>query len=76
MTRRDDLVSDEPKPCPFCGSRAVTVMSNGFGRVYYECLNCEARGPWRWLREPEIASWNTRALIAQEDAAQDRGMEG
>jgi Lar family restriction alleviation protein len=57
-------VSDELKPCPFCGSVVEIVQadqqSSRWERVW--CLGCGPIGPV-WLatkRDELIAWWNTR----------------
>lgn len=63
-------MSEELKPCPFCGAEARYKYLNGYPWV--ECSRCDVVGPDFSLREPAIAAWNTRP---GEDAAERRGME-
>ena len=50
----------ELKPCPFCGSRDVTLQFRGI--VYVTCLMCMAEGPYTTVGETPTAVelWNTR----------------
>jgi Lar family restriction alleviation protein len=49
-------MSDDLKPCPFCGAVPLPVNTNG---SYVFCGECGADGPVH-LTEA-IAAWNTRA---------------
>lgn len=67
-------MTEEPKPCPFCGGEAHIVFSE---RVNYEghhaasCKQCFAEGQPAYLGEPRAATyWNKRPL---ESAAHERG---
>jgi hypothetical protein len=67
------------KPCPFCGSDALTSMltvevcttsRHGTWKSYCECQNCGAVGPTHFdqdseesAREGAIYSWNERVNI-------------
>lgn len=62
MTQTDDAL----KPCPFCGGVAIRVQSDGFGNVYHKCLDCNSRGPSKFLKEPDPTSWSTRADLATQ----------
>lgn len=62
-------MSEEPKPCPFCKSENLSIISENLSIItgpkdYVECRNCGARGPIA-MCEKAIASkalelWNTR----------------
>jgi Lar family restriction alleviation protein len=71
-------MSDDLKPCPFCGEKYVTTeFDRGQGDKwgYASCDVCAARGPevrTNYDREPDgpwhseaIAAWNTRAALAE-----------
>jgi len=48
------------KPCPFCGSKDVSI-SHVYGSLYQGyCDNCTGEGPWRNSRRGAIAAWNRR----------------
>lgn len=56
------------KPCPFCGSRDVSLIRKlTVAKVHVECNNCHAQGePFYYVQQPradEVAAdaWNTRA---------------
>lgn len=64
-------MSEELKPCPFCGSPSVTTQARHPSILPYfvECSTCDARGARREGREAAIAAWNSRPI---EDALRDR----
>jgi Lar family restriction alleviation protein len=75
-------MTDDLKPCPFCGEKYVTTeFDRGQGDKwgYASCDVCAACGPevrTNYDREPDgpwhseaIAAWNTRALPAIDPAA-------
>ena len=52
------------KPCPFCGSKDVSI-SHVYGSLYQGyCDNCTGEGPWRNSRRGAIAAWNRRVKCA------------
>lgn len=58
-------MSEELKPCPFCGSDKVTVSRtphSKYGILYgIGCKSCNAHGSFRFIFEHyAIISWNTR----------------
>jgi Lar family restriction alleviation protein len=58
-------VSDELKPCPFCGSADVAVetihrRTDGVEEYAGSCVNCGARGQLQYLPENAAAAWNHR----------------
>ena len=57
-------MSDELKPCPFCGETLLLKLHYGHTFNYVECKSCGAYGP----NEPDNA-WNTRTdAITSPDA--------
>lgn len=64
-------MSDELKPCPFCGSPSVTTQARHPSILPYfvECSTCDARGARREGREAAITAWNNRPI---EDKLQAR----
>lgn len=66
-------MSEELKPCPFCGSKNTSLeMFDSYGDECSGCLDCGAMGP-RWMGNPNweshnkgignlvgIDAWNTR----------------
>jgi len=52
-------MSEELKPCPFCGSTNLGFLSLFAWEV--QCNLCLAEGPKADTREEAIAAWNRRA---------------
>ena len=52
-------MSEEIKPCPFCGSEDVEVFSN-YGRYFVTCCDCGSEGPNKEGKEEAIKGWNQR----------------
>ena len=57
-------MSEELKPCPFCGS--IPRLTSGGAedpRKFVECTNlfCYAEGPRKVTRLEAITTWNSRA---------------
>lgn len=59
-------MSEELKPCPFCGSEDLIVLCDdkifGYYHVqegtYVHCNNCKAQGPY--VGEDAETAWNNR----------------
>ncbi len=45
------------KPCPFCGSRKLEIVTTIVRWGYVLCENCEASGP---VHAEFVKAWNTR----------------
>jgi len=60
------VVSEEPKPCPFCGSQPEIEVGNfgGFNHAVH-CESCGTMGIFCRSEEEAIAAWNRRPI---EDA--------
>lgn len=53
-------MSEQLKPCPFCGSEKILQASSGYDTYYYMCDGCGAEGPaWNSIRGARGA-WNVR----------------
>lgn len=52
-------MSEEIKPCPFCGSEDVEVFPN-YGRYFAACCDCGSEGPNKERKEEAIRKWNQR----------------
>lgn len=51
---------DEMKPCPFCGSKKISLdVSGNWAQV--ECDSCGSAGAVFDNKEEAIEAWNTRA---------------
>lgn len=55
-------MSNELKPCPFCGGEAAFGANSCQGFEYVRCVSCKAR-TWSCYNTKEQAAeaWNTRA---------------
>lgn len=61
-------MSDELKPCPFCGGEAVKEYDSDWG-IVVRCLECPAimtESPYLGVLNP-IEAWNTRAKEDNDD---------
>ena len=61
-------MSEELKPCPFCGSAHVAIVAEDRGNLvarwwYGYCHDCHACGPEDLGRSGATESWNTRAPL-------------
>lgn len=57
-------MSDELKPCPFCGCIKVAISDPPYP-FFVHCHDCGANGPDQNSRGKAIAAWNTRTPPAQ-----------
>ena len=71
-------MSDELKPCPFCGSTMESFagmipssFAKGDGPVFAVDCDCQSIGPFRSSMEGAISAWNTRTdAITPQQAAE------
>lgn len=58
-------MTDEPKPCPFCGGEAKVAKEGSWTdqSLFYSvfCTCCRSQGYWFRTIEEAIAAWNQRA---------------
>jgi Lar family restriction alleviation protein len=71
-------MSEELKPCPFCGSEKITMIHKGNAHtrsrsVTIKCKKClckreigAIRHTMEWCEEQSIATWNTRTQPDKE----------
>lgn len=52
-------MSDELKPCPFCGSKAILDETNEY-EVFVGCYNCYAHTGLYCYKQDAIDVWNSR----------------
>lgn len=64
-------MSDELKPCPFCGSTDLLQENNHYGWAIVQCEECGACGPCiNSGRKAANLSWNGRSITEVVPAAQ------
>jgi len=54
-------MSEELKPCPFCGGTDLDRAGRGPMKCWVECLGCTSEGPFGETPAAAIAAWNRRA---------------
>ena len=59
--REDDTVTEELKPCPFCGTDGDYLeICEQEGFHYVACLGCALEAPFHASRAEAAAAWNRR----------------
>lgn len=53
-------MSEELKPCPFCGSEDITIADDGGGQIYTACCDCACSGPFGGTDAQLVRLWNMR----------------
>jgi len=70
-------MTEELKPCPFCGSTDLVVRELYAGEypspVVVKCYNCGACGPTGDYESPAERAWNSRAADALESRLPSEG---
>lgn len=61
-------MSENLKPCPFCGSHDVQLANENYDPCTYKFGHCEcgAKGPERLIAADAIAAWNLRVLSPKQ----------
>lgn len=61
-------MSEELKPCPFCGGKARIIKESqpGFIQCKVACRNCGTATPFIGSKEQSIITWNCRAQQPNE----------
>lgn len=54
-------MTNELKPCPFCGSEAKLFTARGKCNQIVRCLECNVSPGYRQTKKEAIEAWNTRA---------------
>lgn len=62
-------MTDQLKPCPFCGSEKVELESEGDGNNWVECQFCATCGPMQETEADAIAAWNAAARLTPVERA-------
>lgn len=62
-------MTEELKPCPFCGSEEIEIRSETTGHgacdLIVECGNCRARSRPNYAGNEHIEAWNRRVEDAE-----------
>jgi Lar family restriction alleviation protein len=68
------MMSEELKPCPFCGGK-ITMTYNADGMASAWCKSCNYHGPERNHSATAKQAWNTRVQPAAErtEEGEDEG---
>lgn len=59
------MMSEEMKPCPFCGSYDV-VVDETYTSGYVRCRSCGVEGSMRDSYSEAVAAWNSRTVDVDE----------
>lgn len=62
-------MTDELKPCPFCGGKATCVEF--YGEYHVLCCDCHAAGQDCSTRDQAVSAWNARPI--EEDLDKKNG---
>lgn len=54
-------MTNELKPCPFCGSEAKLFTARGKCNQIVRCVACNVSPGYRQTKKEAIEAWNTRA---------------
>ena len=64
-------MSEELKPCPFCGGEARLIHLNDVNK-YVECVDCNAESALYDRRIQAIEAWNNRPIEDEKDREIER----
>ena len=59
-------MTDELKPCPFCGSKKVEFANMPGRGMFVYCMNCKASANIALRKEDAIYLWNKRAEVEND----------
>lgn len=54
-------MSEELKPCPFCGGTKIGIRDEEDGMIWAYCKKCGAMGEWDYSENRAKENWNRRA---------------
>lgn len=60
------MMSNELKPCPFCGGKATLWQDLTADRQFHILCGCGGRVGWFETEEEAIRAWNTRTPQKKE----------
>ena len=62
LLNRIQGVSEQLKPCPFCGSKFLAIVNLiSPSRYYIKCLECDTRAAEVSKKQQAVEAWNRRA---------------
>lgn len=60
MSKKQIGMSENLKPCPFCGSNEIFIDQPDANCFYVGCANCGVNGTTANTKERAVEAWNRR----------------